>query len=711
MKFFLKNDMSPLLLAFATVFVVFYSFILGESTFPWDFQGPYLTHAIARMREGTFLSPPLWMPWGGFGIPGHLSLQDGTWYLPQYLFDFFGWPYDVVGATRLQIAHIFVGSVGIYVFLRRFGANRLMASAGCLAYIFSPAFFSNAQHVDIVRGTALMPWLFIVVDRLCCRVDGWRFLLCVVVIWQFLVGSYPGMIVSAGYACAAIVFIHLVNARREGSNVLLVSLVMIAAAVTASGLAAVKFVPSLVDADNFRKSPGAIVGLDWGLLTSIVLDFDLDFMSNDISMRDIFIALPILFLSLVGLSQKQRTALPYLFLVIGIIPMVGAKSLQDFISMFPLMDVSRFHVPDFRPVFHLALFMFAASGADALLHCDNRRSAVAVAFASTVVIALFFLGWVVGQPIEAFLWPLISIVFFLVFVFLSPKSSSPTIRGCISILALLMSVAVSGYGHEVRAERVWKVERSDALEIALFGETIRDLVSTERGESIEYRPDRYVLTALPADITALYDGRYNFSWYAQGYSAFGYEDLRGSEIFRSLYDAALPIAGKTKQQPMRWMLKRSSILLLPKLSQFDIEALSECLVTCRHAGVSDEAFVRMVAFRSNGAVYEVSLASPLAVVENEPYYPGWRAKICREDSCLDSITARPVAGVLRSWELPAGKYRLVTYFEPPGWRLAVTIAWVSIAVGLLVFMVLLFLSRNGRLRQTRVLPRSAGASR
>ena len=119
----------------------------------------------------------------------------------------------------------------------------------------------------------------------------------------------------------------------------------------------------------------------------------------------------------------------------------------------------------------------------------------------------------------------------------------------------------------------------------------------------------------------------------------------------------------------------------------------------------------MVSFRNNGAVYEVNLDSPLAIVENEPYYPGWRARVCRDDSCSGTIRARSVAGVLRAWELPAGKYRLVTYFEPPGWRIALYISWASIAVALLVFAVLLFLSRNQRLQNLIDPPRSGGCNR
>ena len=711
MDFSPKKDLSALLLIFVVVSVVFYSFILGNSTFPWDFQGPYLTHAIARMRDGTFLSPPLWMPWGGFGIPGHLSLQDGTWYLPQYLFDFFNWPYDLVGATRLQVAHVFLGGAGVYFFLRIFGASRLMALAGCLAYVFNPAFFSNGQHVDIVRGTALIPWVLIAVDRLCRGVGSWGFLLCVVVIWQFLVGSYPGLIVSAAYACAAIVFVHLLKAKQEGRNFFLLSVIIFFAAAIASGLSAVKFLPALMDAENFKNSPTAVVGLDWTLLTSIVFDFDLEFMSNDVSMRDIFIATPVLFLSLIGLVQKQKSALPYLFLAIGAIPMVGSDSVQRVVSMFPLMEVSRFHISDFRPVLSIALLMFAVSGADVLLRLDSGQSLRGIGCASIVLMALFFFGWMVGQPPEAFIWPLVSIACFLVFIFLKPNDGASVFLALIPPFALLASVALSGYGHQMRADRVWTVARSDSSEIALFGETIRDLLSQDRGQSIEYRPARYVLTALPADRAALYDGRYNFSWYAQGYSAFGYEDLRGSAIFRSLYDAARPEASKAQQQRMAWMLKRSSVSLLPELSQFDIEKTSECAATCRGVNVADEAHIHMVSFRNNGAVYEVNLDSPLAIVENEPYYPGWRARVCRDDSCSGTIRARSVAGVLRAWELPAGKYRLVTYFEPPGWRIALYISWASIAVALLVFAVLLFLSRNQCLQNLIDPPRSGGCNR
>ena len=50
-------------------------------------------------------------------------------------------------------------------------------------------FLFNAQHVDIVRGAALFPWLLQGVDGLLHHVTSLRFALCVPLTWQLLVGS------------------------------------------------------------------------------------------------------------------------------------------------------------------------------------------------------------------------------------------------------------------------------------------------------------------------------------------------------------------------------------------------------------------------------------------------------------------------------------------------------------------------------------------
>lgn len=693
------NVWGPVLLLLIATIGVFYSHILGSLTFPWDFHGPYFTHAVARMRDGSFVSPPLWMPWGGFGIPAAQSLQDGAWYLPQYLFDFFGWKYDLVGATRLQVAHVFFGALGAYFFVRQMHASRLAASVASLAFVFNPAFFSNSQHVDIVRGTALLPWLLYALILLFRRSGAWSFLVFSLILWQFLVGAYAGMIVSAAYACVIVAAFETYFVRQKTRSLWPFAIVFLAVA-SAVGLSMVKFLPVLVDFSSVRQSAGQVSGVTFELLTTLLFDFDLDGMPNDLSMRDMFVGLPILWLSIVGMvsTGSDKSKMPHVLVVVALIPMVAYSPVQSLVAVLPLMDVSRFHISDFRPVLHLVMLLFAAYGCDQLLRNEKSRVLTAsMVIGAVLVMALSVYGWHLSQPEKAFVWPLVAALCMLpaVAVWLTDRSAEPRGRAVIAI-CLLSAVAVSGYGHALRSERVWRMPRSDAAEVATFGTTIRELLSNSPVGPIEYRPARALLAPLPASRGELYDELYNFAWLAQGYAAFGYENMATSRTLSEIYDAAISRKESDLQTAMRWMIERSSVRLLPDLATFDLHSFSECIGVCVEPSIADNAQVRMIAFRPEGAVYEVNAVTAFSMVENELYYSGWTGLVCSFDNvCADAeVSAQPVGRVLRGWSLPAGRYRFMTYYQPPAWEESAGITKFSAMLAGLIFFILLLVARK-----------------
>lgn len=689
-----------LLLAIIGV-AVFWRHISGLMTFPWDFQGPYLTHAIARMRDGSFLEPPLWLPWGGFGIPGHLSLQDGTWYLPQYLFDFLGWPYDVVGATRLQVAHVLAGGCGTYVLLRGLRIRPAAAVLGGAAYLFMPAFFSNAQHVDIVRGAAAMPWLLVAVDSLQERISIARFGFCVLVVWQFLVGSYPGIVVAGFYACAILVAVRGTERNIDGTwrfgNLLLLAL----AALIAAGLAAVKFVPGLLDAENLRRDAGGFNGVDLPILTTLVLDFDVGFLGNDVTMRDVFLPIPVLALAALSGARSRIAVLGLCFAAFGLLCMVDVGFVKAIVSKLPLMKLSRFQISDFRPILHLGVIILAAVGVERVLSASkDRRSVMLGAVAGSVVLAaLIVYGLQIGHPGSRALWPIVAMGVTGAMALLVAYFGNGSARASWILVAVLLPVTVvSGLDHARAGARVWNMPRSDQAEVAEFGATINELVKRDRYRAITHRPARLVLTPLPSERGALYSTRYNFGWFAEAFSAFGYEDLKGSDVFGALYALAYPDATEEDKEVLEWLLSPSSTVLSNRADEVTPGLLGDCGASCNIAlGAAQGGTLRMTAFRENGAVYEVDFPSPAFVTENEPWYPGWRARLCNGRQCESvGVMAEPVHGYLRGWSLPAGKYQLVTYFEPQGWILATRISRGAVVVFLVVVIALLVLRRRPR---------------
>lgn len=685
--------------------ILFWRHLAGLMTFPWDFQGPYLTHAIARMRDGSFLEPPLWLPWGGFGIPGHLSLQDGTWYLPQYLFDFLGWPYDVVGATRLQAAHVAFAGCGAYLLLRHLGLRQAAALIGGAGYLFLPAFFSNAQHVDIVRGAAMMPWLLLAVDSLQARAGAARFAFCVVVVWQFLVGSYPGIVVAGFYACAIVVLVRGTERDASGSwrlgNLLLLAL----ATLVAAGLSAVKFVPGLLDVENLRRDAGGFNGVDMGIMTTLVLDFDVEFLRNDVTMRDIFLPMPVLLLACLANLKSRVSVLGACFVALGLLCMIDVDVIKAVMSKLPLMKLSRFQISDFRPVLHLGIITLAASGVERILAArrGGARVLLGLAVGCAAVGALIAYGMALGHPPARASWPLLAMGLTAAVVVIAVYRGGGSARTPLFLVtAVLPLVLVSGIDHVRAGARVWNMPRSDQAEVAEFGATVGELIHKDRYRSIEYRPARLVLTPLPSERSALYSTRYNFGWFAEAFSAFGYEDLKGSKVFGALYGLAAPEASVADRQVLDWLVAPSSTVVSDRAEDVTPGVLARCRPSCNLArGSARNGVVRMVAFRENGAVYEVDLPSGAFVTENEPWYPGWRARLCRDNRCgSGDIMAVGVHGYLRGWPLPAGKYQLVTYFEPQGWALAVLISRVSLAIFFAVMVALLVSRRRLRASPT-----------
>lgn len=682
------------------VAVLFWDHLLGELTFPWDFQRGYFTRAVARMRDGSFLAPPLWLPWAGFGIPGHLSLQDGTWYLPQYVFDFLDVAYDMVGATRLQVMHVMAGAAGVYVLCRQLGFPVWAGAIAGVGYIFSGSFYSNAQHADIVRAAALFPWLLAAIHALLERVTAMRFLLCSLITWQFLVASYPGIVVSGGYAAALLLaawaVVHL-RADPVGSVGRLAAVT--AAGLMGLGLAAVKFLPALADPENLRQSGGHLTLANGPVFTTLLLDFDVPFLPHDVTMRDLFLPLPVLLLAALGAGARGNRLPGLVLVVLGLAGLVDLPAVQRLFDPLPMMRSSRFQISDFRPVLHVGLCVWAAAGVTVLLRLRNRSwttlllLGLAVAGVAALLAYAAALGYIDHRVRFAATILLLS-TGLLGWLCSRPPSSARGRYGALG--ALLVLLAASGYDHVTANGRVWKTPRTDAAEIAMFGRTIHELVSIDRFQAITARPARLQFTPLPAGRMALYDVRYDLAWIAEGFAAFGYEDLKGSAVFQRLYESANRPEGHPDRLVLEWLMAPSSTVLLNPQATLTPKDLLKCGDGCR-IGTAPGTHARMTAFRENGAVYEIGSAKPFVLVENEPWYPGWRSLLCTNGGCRPGPEARSQQQVLRSWTLPAGSWRLITYFEPPKWRTAQTVS--RAALMLLVLAVIALAWRGHRASQ------------
>jgi hypothetical protein len=694
-RFEMRVHLAPVTTVFlviATVWLLFRSHLAGEMTFPWDFQGGYFSHAVARLRDGSFLAPPLWLPWGGFGIPSHMSLQDGAWYIPQYLYAALG-TYDVVGATRLQVVHVALGGLGMLALCRSFGLSWMAACLAATGYLYSGSFFSNAQHVDIVRGAALIPWLLYSLKQLWEYGTATRFAIFVVVAWQVIVAAYPGMVVAAAYACVILLALLVIAADGLGNRRLSRVAIVAAGGAFAAGLAAVKYLPALMDDANVRQAVDAVALAEPEIFTTLIFNFDASFLPNDLSMRDLFLAPALVFLAATTarLDVAGRTGLA--LALAGLLAMVDFGGWHSVAAGLPGMRISRFPLSDFRPLLHVGICMLAAVGAHRLELGEGpgRRKFVRRAVLGVVaLLGLVFYGLSLGHgPVPAY-WAIAGVALAAAFAFAALTFRERRWVPSLAIALMILLTNATGFHHVHTTAITWNLERNDAIERNLYGDTLRNLVSDNRFDALEHRPARLVFNELPVlSRGELIDQRYQVGWVREGFSAFGYENYKFMPGLRRLYEAAQRDASEVDFRSMQWMLRPSSVIVAATPSAIPAGVLADCEDRVCTTGALADVNVAMKQFRENGAVYTVTSERNFVLVENEAMYEGWQSLVCAGSECVNGPLATAVNGFLRGWKMPAGEYEFITYYQPPGWRAALLVAWSSLGLALLLVFILL----------------------
>jgi uncharacterized membrane protein YfhO len=94
-----------------------------------------------------------------------------------------------------------------------------------------------------------------------------------------------------------------------------------------------------------------------------------------------------------------------------------------------------------------------------------------------------------------------------------------------------------------------------------------------------------------------------------------------------------------------------------------------------------EGTVKLTSYEANEAKYEVESAQGGLVVFSEVYYPGWTATIDGQPAELGRANY-----VLRALNVPSGKHEVVLTFKPQSIQTTESIAYVALAVLVLLIV-------------------------
>ena len=665
----------PVLALAAENVAIFFRHYFAGYGFPWDFLGSYYAAAAywTEAANNGAGGVPAWMPFQSMGYPFALNPQTGLHYAPMWLFPLLRIPYTLHAAVVLQCLHVLLGALGMYLLLAAAVRSRRAALIGAFAFQLFGGFYSNAEHVDIIRAFAFAPWLFwaaLPPERWETRLRR-RILLLPLVVFLFATGCYPGNLLAALFLLA--VFAALVLASRRLARPVLRWAAALAVAVPLGlAMAAFHLGPSWIHRgeqqryQNFERvyratmTPAHLPGLF----------AEPRRMTGDPSMNSTFVG----FAVLAGVCLLSRASLARLWpwAAVGLLSAAMAAGntlpLHALVrTLAPPLGYSRFPPSDYRILAAIALVVLGAAGWRDFRRRWRPIGRVALRLLPLCALSAWGLFQVYAdQPLAGRpAWAAAALA-----VTLAALLFWRGLRGPAAATAVLLSAIAFDAARVLPRVDGWIVP--DVLGVC---RTFYPTPAAMHDAGVVVSPA--VFAAPPASRPQRVTGR------AEGYSAVGY--LTGAYAVDDTGAAVLAAQATIAKDPgwLAFVCQPWTPIVVegpPSAGESaEVPNLRSRTVRAAAAGVPDPR-VTQTSYGADVIRYRVASPDPFLLVENEIYFPGWT-----------STTAGPavrVNGLFRGWRLPAGDYDFETRFALPGaqrlrWVTAAAwVAWLAAVVSL-----------------------------
>ncbi len=662
-----KQWLAPLVavaLPAALIAWVFHEQLFDGWSFPWDFLGGYSTtpaFVAATIGRGH---PLAWSPYVASGFPVDVDPQAGVYYPVWWLLGVLRVAPTLGVLTSIQILHVLIGAIGATLLARARRLAWMWATVAGVAYVFFGGFYGQAEHADIFRGFAYLPWLLWALTPPAGSRHWIRLAALAPLAWLIATGAYPAQLVS--FALAGLVYVVVAlrvdapgdwRRHRVALALAFVACAAVCAAVLLPYLRA-EHAGELVRTNQPTASYRAMFAI-------APLDLFGLYLSNfawtlEGTITTWAVGVPIL----VGLACARRATLARqaplvacgaLALVLGMAPKVGF--LGRAMASAGLLFTSRFPASDYKAVVALALIVVSAD-AWSRIGGEPRRPWATVGLAACLLAAgALLVPHTYAQPTRALWLVLVVIAASGALALARPK---PWLLVCV-LLALVVIDGVREI-NDYLLQGIASPWHAAPTQLGYYRE--RDSAVRELPELLARAP-----VSRPARVPESRIPEVNASgWVADAYHATDYDPIRERALWRA------------ESNPV-WLH-----LLLAPWHAFTFPCAS---VGCSGAGLhlpppstwKVNPDVQTVSYGADRIVYAVKLSQPAVMVENELAIAGWRA---------NTGLVRSVASgtPLRAWRLPAGEYEFAASFHEPGRPLQELAAALALAAWLgCVFLV------------------------
>jgi hypothetical protein len=666
----------PVLILIAQNLAVFKNHYFREYTFPWDFGNQlyaYTAFWTSVVQQGVF---PSWVPFFGMGMPFDLILQSGWHYPPLYVFPLLRIAYSLHAAVVFQCLHVLFGALGMLVFLRLvFHTSRVgvwYALVGAFTFQFFGGFYSNAEHVDIVRAFAYAPWLFYAFTI--PAADGprfsSRFLFIPPLLFLVATGAYPGNLISSIAVLNLYFLLQLVAFWRRGAKpgaVVRLCGSVLFLELLGAGMSVVHLGPAwffksyLQRAGDFQTLARFSLGIEH--LPALFLNNRL--VPGEVSMTSTFVTLPALILCTYVPLRIVREHWPMAAILgFSVLMAAGDNSLVGILlpKWIAVLRYSRWPSSDYRVFIAISLIYFATLSARELL---EGRIAWNSFLLRTGFVALWFsLALYAVHPDwgSAAVRSVIAVCLAAILCLAIPVLLGRQLRlhSALLIVPLLALVSVDA-ARVLPHMDTWKLQASRRLRLYDLGTATpeRRPARLERQGTTEYDWEGFIT------------GRYILSTFIRpnmlGPASLVLEEPAYKEYMLAAWTPLF------RDGPPEIEADRNDVEVPPEWIGGAFRSSADAPLTQ----------VRQTRYGLNEIAYEVSLGSPRLMIENEMYFPGWTAGL-ESAQGPTSIRAVSVNGLFRAWLLPAGDYTMRARFEFPYAKAFAGISAVAFASWVLV---------------------------
>jgi hypothetical protein len=666
--------------------LVFWGHYFKDFGFPWDFPMAYYGYVVywtTAVSKGIF---PTWVPFQMMGYPMALNLQSGIYYPPLWIFSLLNIPYKLHAAVVLQCLHVFFGGIGMFLFLKLIIKSPSYAILGAVIFQFFGGFYSNSQHVDIIRAYAFIPWmlyLFTVRGEKVGQIPK-RFLLIPLFIYLFSTGGYPGNLTATLLVLALYLSLQMIDLFiKEGDIRPVFSVAWWAGLLTLTALmlSAVQLAPAWIGKEYLTRFS------ELGSIGRALLGFEhypALFLSNEVvpgepSMTSSYMTLPALMLAcFITFKRAKETWTIGLSGLFALLMLPGPGSfVWSFLAAFiEPVKFSRFPASDYRLFVIITLIVLALLGLKSLLSQE-------VSFPSLVVRTGFISLWF-GQAVFMSYPDLISRIvlkvligaalsYLLILVLYTRglrRGSSSRLTPAL-LLAVLTVISLDA-ARVIPHISSWRVHEYSNY-YALHGWQLED-----NGRLLTYQAFDNLPARRPARIEKI---GFEYTW--QGY-------LTGSYVMGDKTPCLLLACQAVENNPLykeyMFMEWTPLVIELPDKSGSAEAFISDQELAALLQEAENERTIQQVSYGINEVSYRMELERPVLVVENEIFYPGWRAILTAGDGSQQVVEAVATNDTFRSWPLPAGSYQMTSTYQFPrmpvylGVSLAAAAGWLLTAV-------------------------------